>query len=1478
MFVCSFRQPWAQRGETIVVTSSVLGLSILLQFAAAFLALRLITVTRRWRAWSCVAVALVLMGIRRCITMWGLFSGNRATPLDLLTELVALSISVLLVVGIASISPLLKELLQEGLLESEKRFRTLAETIAAFVTVHRGDRILYANKTASLGTGYSRDELRSMRFWEIVSPEQRDLVKQRGIARLQGQATADRYEVEYRKKNGSEGWVDVSATRFTFDGEDAILTTAFDITERKKTEEALRLSEERYSDLVENTSELITQVDADGCFAYVNPVAERVLGVSKDDCIGRQAFDFIHPDDRALTEQWFRTSLADHIRHGRLENRLVNQCTGEVSHFLWTVTFHYDGSGNVTTVSSIAHNITKQKQRQQELQTLADDLDQRIKELNCLYGIAKLVQADDNTLDNILQGAVDLIPPAWQHPEATSAQIILEGRTFCTRGFRRTPWTQSSEIVVCGQPVGRLEVHYLEEKPVCDEGPFLAEERDLLDAVAERLGHIIERMQAEESLQKIEWLLSRSPAQSPSTRNQDNQPYGDLTKLNTCRGILDSVGPEVLAAIVGDFLDLLDTSAAVYEKNGDYAFGTFSSGWCRVLDAASYHCCGTDDPQAALQCGKWHCHESCWTDASRPAVETGQPVDVECRGGLRLYAVPIRAADEIVGSINFGYGDPPSDPQALKEIAAAYHIPEEELLQERRRHDSRPAFLIDLAKRRLASAARFIGEIYQRKQTEVALLRAEQNARESSAFYHSLVDNVPHCVFRKDLGGKFTFVNDRCCEILGRGMSDIIGKTDFDLFPPALANKYTVDDAQVITSGTQMHLIEQNVSFAGSNLWVEVIKTPVTDNAGEIIGLQGIFWDITEQKDARDRLNQFEQIVQSSTDMLALIDRHFHYLIVNDAYAEAFGDDPSEFTNRSVVDLVGQEVFESTVEPHANQCMTGQTVNYQRWLETPGRERRYIDFAFFPYYGEDHEILGFAAWGRDITEVRRSEENLERLFNMTGYMVCIADIDGYFRKINKSFESTLGYSADELLAKPFLDFVHPDDVEATVDVIETELRKGQQVIAFENRYRHSNGLYKYLRWTSTPVVEEGVVVAIAYDVTEQRRAEEEQEKLQAQIQHVQRLESLGVLAGGIAHDFNNLLTIILGNAAVALDGVPFSDPVREDIEQIKISANRAADLCRQMLAFSGRGKFVVQPIDLSDLVAEMGELLKVSISKTVQVEYRLSRSLPAIEADASQVQQIVMNLIVNASDAIGEENGLITVTTGKEQVDQANLAEAVLDDGLPEGNYVFLEVVDTGSGMDQETIQRIFDPFFTTKFTGRGLGLAAVLGIVRGHRGTMTCQSEVGKGTTFRVLFPASTLTATGRRDDEEEGSDWYGSGTILVVDDEEGVLNMARRILEPHGFNVLAAGDGQQAVNTFCEHADEIAAVLLDMTMPVMGGVEAFRELRRIRKDLKIVLCSGYSELESITRLQGEGAVEFLQKPYHGRALLAKLREMLGE
>lgn len=396
------------------------------------------------------------------------------------------------------------------------------------------------------------------------------------------------------------------------------------------------------------------------------------------------------------------------------------------------------------------------------------------------------------------------------------------------------------------------------------------------------------------------------------------------------------------------------------------------------------------------------------------------------------------------------------------------------------------------------------------------------------------------------------------------------------------------------------------------------------------------------------------------------------------------------------------------------------------------------------------------------------------------------------------------------------------------------------------------------------------------EIAERQKAEEERRQLEAKVQQAQKLESLGVMAGGIAHDFNNLLVGILSSAGVALMKLPEDAPARRSIERIEKAALRAADLTHQMLAYSGKGKFDVQAIDLSALVEEMIHLLETAISKKAVVQYDFADELPLIEADPTQIRQVIMNLITNASEALGVSHGAILISTSVVHAAPEYLAEAYYADDLPEGQYVCLEVTDTGCGMDAGTLEKIFDPFFTTKFTGRGLGLAVVLGIVRGHRGAVIIDSHPGHGTTFSVLFPAAGKREHIPAPRPEQSTKWRGSGTILVVDDERDVRETTREILEESGFSVITAAEGHEGVAAFRKHGQQIVAVLLDVTMPHMDGEGALEEIHRIRADVPVILFSGYAEEEITLKFQGRQVAGFIHKPFLPSTLIEKIRQAL--
>jgi len=406
---------------------------------------------------------------------------------------------------------------------------------------------------------------------------------------------------------------------------------------------------------------------------------------------------------------------------------------------------------------------------------------------------------------------------------------------------------------------------------------------------------------------------------------------------------------------------------------------------------------------------------------------------------------------------------------------------------------------------------------------------------------------------------------------------------------------------------------------------------------------------------------------------------------------------------------------------------------------------------------------------------------------------------------------------------------------------------------------------------------EPYTVTFVKDLTETLRAEQDRRRLEVRMMQAQKLESLGVLAGGIAHDFNNLLMIMLGNLEVALQRIPPAAVERAWLSDADAAAHQAADLCRQLLIYAGKGKSLAEPVDLGALLRDQAKMLEVIASKSIRLLLNQAADLPKIRADVSQLRQVFMNLIINASDAIGQTAGVISISTSTITCDKEYLDASGISHMLEPGYYVSVEVADTGCGMNEAVRERIFDPFFSTKTASRGLGLAAVRGIVSKHGGAIRVYSEPGAGTTFRLLFPVPKSLDT-RAPAPEPAEAWRGSGVVLVVDDEEALRSLAQLMLDRLGFEALVARNGIEGLALFKEHRDRIGYVLLDWTMPEMGGGETFVELRRLKPDLRIILASGHAPDDILMRLGSRHVTAFVRKPYNMKELAAAFQAAHSE
>ncbi len=665
---------------------------------------------------------------------------------------------------------------------------------------------------------------------------------------------------------------------------------------------------------------------------------------------------------------------------------------------------------------------------------------------------------------------------------------------------------------------------------------------------------------------------------------------------------------------------------------------------------------------------------------------------------------------------------------------------------------------------------------------------------------------------------------------------------------------------------------------------------PDTRKSLEIIAFQigGALLRLRTETALKENEEIFKQFMDNSPIYVFFKDNNIRPLRLSSNYEKMLGKPIKDLLGKTMDELFPSELAKSMVADDLRILKEGKQITVEE--EFNGRVYSTIKFPIH-IEGKPRYLSGYTT---DITDskladdkLRDSEEKYRSIVNTTTEWIWEIDINGKHTFSNPKINEILGIDIEEMIEKGTLHFIHPDDrkdVETNLPVYIAS-KKGWR--GWVLRWRHKDGSYRYLESNADPIFDKNCEITgyrgADRDITGRRLAEEKRLEMERHLLHAQKLESLGLLAGGIAHDFNNLLGTILGNIELAMEEISPASNARPFLESAFNASRKSAALTRQMLAYSGKGGFVIEGLNISELVQENFYIFRSSIPRTITMSLHLNADIPHVLADSSQIQQVIMNLITNAAEAIGDSEGIITLSTGVQICDEAFLAQSRIEKKPALGKFIYLEVTDTGCGMNDETLNKLFDPFYTTKISGRGLGMAALQGIIKSHDGAILVESILNQGTSIRVLLPvikedasASIDTDTKKKKTPDCIEPTSPSGLILIVDDDKAILKLCTSLVSRFGYSVLTASDGKEAIEVFRKHNSEIACVILDLTMPKMDGAATFNFLKEIYSDVKVILSSGYSEKAATERFAGKGLAGFIQKPYGKQELQNELIRVL--
>jgi len=760
---------------------------------------------------------------------------------------------------------------------------------------------------------------------------------------------------------------------------------------------------------------------------------------------------------------------------------------------------------------------------------------------------------------------------------------------------------------------------------------------------------------------------------------------------------------------------------------------------------------------------------------------------------------------------------------------------------------------------------------------------ADEQLRKSEEKYRLLADNMEDVIWQTTPDLMFTYISPSIGKQRGYDPSEILGRPIWEFLAPNEIEPIkarVAERLELLRSNREGFVPEpyvtEQIRKDGTTLWTETMTTPVFNNEGQLIAFQGVTRDITGRKRAKDALALSEAqktaILNGITTNIAFVNAKLEMLWVNKAGAESVGKLPEE--------IIGATCHSLWADPEhpCENCPTLRAFQTKRSEETimTTPDGRVWNERGEPVFDDRGNLIGVVELAQDITEHKRAEKALRESEQSSRLLIEQAPIgigimqDGVLVNVNPQLLEIFGYdSIHEVLGLPVEDFYSPEDRALITQRRKDRLSGKLLPMHYEVKGLKKNGESFDLEVWPTVVDYEGkpAILTFCADMSETK-------SLRSQLLQAQKMEAIGNLAGGVAHDFNNLLQVALGYSEILLVGKNPDHPDYDKLHTINATAKRGSDLVQRLMVFSRKGDTRPRSLNLNHEVTQLKKLLDRTIPKMIAIELSLESWLPVINADPVQVEQILLNLAVNAKDAMPESGGKLTIETRNITLDEEYCRMYL--ESKP-GQYVMISVSDTGHGMSQETMQHIFEPFFTTKGEGKGtgLGLAMVYGIMKHHEGFINCYSEPGHGTTFRIYFP---VVSTELEEDSEQESAVLqgGSETILLVDDEESLCDIGSQLLTRAGYTVLTATSARDALDLYRNQKSDISLVILDLIMPEMGGKECFKELAKIDSKVKVILSSGFLSDGTSEEARVFGFRGLVEKPYNMRQLLGLVREVL--